>query len=229
MSGFTIRIEGLKDFTDSVKKATQDKTGEKLLIDANVRTANLVVGMARRHASTRMEKSAAKTLEAVKTANVVRVRGGNDPDKPFFGGANFGAYRNKIRLIKAPLLRDDGRRVAQKRTRATLVRRSKDVDKVVRRIERQYVDSKGRTLSPRQGGQQVRVARTKSGAIRKVRGWNQFRRWRKGKDYFLFEAVNRHWTSIERFYLVALDDALNAAFPDSGVARPASTRIVRPD
>jgi hypothetical protein len=210
---FGIRVEGLKQFHAAVKKLQDDKEGEDALRKANVRTANLVVGMARREASSKIERKAAATLTASKSASAVKVIGG-DANVPYFGGANFGSYRNKTRLIKAPIVRDDGRRIAQKRTRATMVRRSRDIDKVVRRIERQYVDTRGRTIGKREGGQQVRVARTKSGAIRKIRGWNQFRRWRRGKDYFLYQAINKHERKIINFYAVALDDALREAFPD---------------
>jgi hypothetical protein len=166
-----------------------------------------------------MERKAAGTLQAVKSASQVKVTGGGDPEVPYFGGANFGAYRGKIRLIKAPMVRQSGKRTIQKRGRAVMVRNFESIDKVARRVEGQYVDTRGRNIGRRLGGQQVRLARTKSGNIRKIRGWNQFRRWKKGQDYFLYRAVKKHQEKIIRFYLVAMDDAVKEAFPDSGVSR----------
>lgn len=224
-----IRIAGLNEFTKGLRNATEDRSGEKILIRANMRTADLVVGMARRQASNKMERKAAGTLYASKSATKVQVKGGGDPDVPYFGGANFGAYKGKIRLIKAPVTRSTGERVYSRRTRATMVRSGESIDRVARRVEAQYIDARGRNIGRRLGGEQVRLARTKSGKIRKIRGWNQFRRWRKGEDYFLYRAVRKHWQQITNFYLVAMDDAVKEAFPDGGMDRSSFPSLILPD
>lgn len=212
-----IKIEGLKDFLNDIKNATEDKTGQKLVQQANKKTGDFIIQIARREASTKAEKKAAATLTARAAMAAVRVAGGSEA-VPYFAGANFGAYRNKVRLIKARAVRDiGGGMINQKRTRATMVRgigTERQIQQVARRIERQYVDTRGRTVARKEGGQQVRLARTKNGNIRKIRGWNQFRKWSKGKDYFLFTSIQKNFQEIIDFYYAALDEATRQAFPD---------------
>lgn len=212
-----IKIVGLSDFLRDIKNATEDKSGQKLAQEANKKTGEFIIDIARREASTKAEKKAASTLTAKKAMAAVRVVGGSEA-VPYFAGANFGAYRNKVRLIKARAVRDiGGGFINQKRTRATMVRgigTQRQIQKTAQRVERQYVDTRGRTVARKEGGQQVRLARTKSGNIRKIRGWNQFRKWSKGKDYFLFRSIQKNFKEIIEFYYEALDDATRKAFPD---------------
>lgn len=212
-----IKIVGLSDFLRDIKNATEDKSGQKLAQEANKKTGEFIIDIARREASTKAEKKAASTLTAKKAMAAVRVVGGSEA-VPYFAGANFGAYRNKVRLIKARAVRDiGGGFINQKRTRATMVRgigTQRQIQMTAQRVERQYVDTRGRTMTRKEGGQQVRLARTKSGSIRKIRGWNQFRKWSKGKDYFLFRSIQKNFKEIIEFYYEALDDATRKAFPD---------------
>lgn len=200
----------------ALRKATEDKTGEQAVKAANVKTGKFVVAMAQREASTKMERKAAATLTATKAMTAVRVALGSE-ERPYYAGANFGSYRNKRRLIKAKAVRDiGGGMINQKRTRATLVRKGESIEKVAKRVERQYVDTRGRTIGRRQGGQQVRLARTKKGNLRVIRGWNQFRRWRRGEDYFLYKSIRKNYEQIVNFYFAALGDAVKLVFPDHG-------------
>lgn len=205
-----IQIEGLKEFQQSLKKATEDKTGQKALQEANRETGLFVVKMAKRQARNKQQTAAANTLTASKAMNAVKVIGGST-SVPYFGGANFGAYRNRLRLIKAPVPREGG----QRRTRATMVRKGEDFNKVARRVEAQSVDSRGRTTT-KGSGQQVRLARTKKGDIRKVKGWNQFGKqgWKKGEDRFLYRAIRLNYQTIVDFYFAALEEANKKVFPD---------------
>lgn len=214
MDNDPIRIPGMNDFVKAIRKATEDKKGEEQVKAANYRVGLLVVRMAQREARTDMEKKAAETLTAKKAMTAVRV-GLGGWTTPYYAGANFGAYRNQTRLIKARALRDlGGGKTFQRRTRATLVRKGENIDTVVRRVERQYVDTRGRTIKRRQGGTQVRLERTKSGGVKKMKGWNQFKPWRKNKDYFLYEAIRNNYDQIVTEYFDALGDAVREVFPD---------------
>lgn len=203
-----IEVKGLREFIQTLTKATEDKSGEKAVKEANVKTGLYVIKWAQMEADSKMEKSAAASLTPSKAMNAVRVTGGNQ-NVPYFAGANFGAYRNRIRLIKALTPRQGG----QRRTRATMVRIGEDFNKVARRVEAQYVDTRGRTVARNQG-QQVRLARTKSGDIKKIRGWNQFLPWKKGKDNFLYRSIKKHYDEIVEFYFYALAEANSKVFPD---------------
>lgn len=217
MSTGAIKIVGMRDFTTALRKATEDKSGEQAVKVANVKTGEFVVAMAKREASTKMERRSASTLKATKAMAAVRVALGSE-ERPYYAGANFGAYRNKRRLIKAHATRVVGDKVISRRTRATMLRSGEKVEKVAARVERQYVDVRGRTMSKRLGveSERVRLARTKSGKIRVMRGWNQFRRWKKGEDYFLYKAIRKNYNEIVAFYFAALGDAVKTVFPDHG-------------
>jgi hypothetical protein len=131
---------------------------------------------------------------------------GGGPKYPFFGGANFGAYNNEKRLIKA-------RNARGKRGRATIVRRGENVDKVAKRVEQQYVTRGGKTVSKKEGGRQVKLERTAAGGVKVIRGWNQFRRWTKRHDYFLYQSVASNRRDIEKMYLKAMNDITRESFP----------------
>jgi hypothetical protein len=153
-----------------------------------------------------MEKRAASTLVQASNKLRVAVTGGGKA-APFFGGANFGSYRDTRRLIKAPNVRG-------KRSRATLVRHGEDIDVVARRVESQSVESSGKTISKRLGGQQVDLARNKSGGYRVIKGWNQFREFQKGRDHFLYRAVSHEERHITGLYETAIGRVTGEAFPD---------------
>lgn len=201
-----VEVLGLAAFRREVRKATEDGSGEELLKEANYRAGLEVIRWAKAEAQGNKQRmSAAKTLTSLRRGYGVYVVGG-DKTVPYFGGANFGSDSNVRRIIKAPR---QGRR-----SRATRVRAGEDIEKVVRKIEAQRVDKRGRTVTATEGGKQVKVARTKSGSTRVIRGWNQFDKWRKGKDYFLYKGVSRHYDDLEMIYEAMLRRALRDAFPD---------------
>jgi len=201
-----IEVVGLGVFRRQVREATQDGTGEELLKEANYRVGLEVIRWAKAEAQgDRQRTAAAKTLTSTRRGYGVYVTGG-DKSVPYFGGANFGSDRDVRRIIKAPR---QGRR-----SRATRVRSGEDIEKVVRKIEQQRVDRRGRTVTATEGGKQVKVARTKSGATRVVRGWNQFGRWKKGRDYFLYKGVSRHYDDLQMIYESMMRRALRDVFPD---------------
>jgi hypothetical protein len=201
-----VEVVGLSAFRREIRKATEDGSGEELLREANYRAGLAVIKWARAEAQgNKQRESAAKTLTSLRRGYGVYVVGG-DKTVPYFGGANFGSDRDVRRIIK--------NKRQGKRSRATRVREGEDIEKVVRKIEEQYVDKRGRTMTQKEGGRQIKVARTKSGATRSIKGWNQFARWTKGKDYFLYKGVQRNYKDLQMVYESMMRRALKDAFPD---------------
>ena len=201
-----IEIINYTQFIKAIKKAESEGYSDDLLQKANEQVAEIIIRRANQIAGTKMEKSAAKTLEKSSSRLRVAVTGGGKA-APYFGGANFGANRNTRRLIKAPNQRG-------RRSRATTVRHGEDVDVVARRVESQSVESSGKTISKRLGGQQVELARTKSGGLRVIKGWNQFKQQTRGRDFFLYRAVGHEEKHIMGLYQTVLDRLTGEAFPE---------------
>jgi hypothetical protein len=201
-----IEIINYTQFIKGIKKAESAGYSDDLLQKANEQVAEIIIRRANQIAGTKMEKSAAKTLEKSSSRLRVAVTGGGKA-APYFGGANFGANRNTRRLIKAPNQRG-------RRSRATTVRHGEDVDVVARRVESQSVESSGKTISKRLGGQQVELARTKSGGLRVIKGWNQFKQQTRGRDFFLYRAVGHEEKHIMGLYQTVLDRLTGEAFPE---------------
>jgi hypothetical protein len=201
-----IEIINYTQFIKGIKKAESEGYSDDLLRKANEQVAEIIIRRANQIAGTKMEKSAAKTLEKSSSRLRVAVTGGGKA-APYFGGANFGANRNTRRLIKAPNQRG-------RRSRATTVRHGEDVDVVARRVESQSVESSGKTISKRLGGQQVELARTKSGGLRVIKGWNQFKQQTRGRDFFLYRAVGHEEKHIMGLYQTVLDRLTGEAFPE---------------
>jgi hypothetical protein len=201
-----IEIVNYTQFIKGIKQATDDGYSESIIAKANDEIAAIIIRRANQIAVTKMEKRAAASL--VKSSNKLRVAvTGGGKTVPYFGGANFGSFRDTRRLIKAPNMRG-------KRSRATTVRHGEDVDVVVKRVESQSVESSGKTISKRLGGQQVEIARTKSGGVKVIKGWNQFKQFKKGQDFFLYRAVSREEAHIMMLYQTALDRVTGEAFGD---------------
>lgn len=201
-----IEIINYTQFIKGIKKAESEGYSDDLLRKANEQVAEIIIRRANQIAGTKMEKSAAKTLEKSSSRLRVAVTGGGKA-APYFGGANFGANRNIRRLIKAPNQRG-------RRSRATTVRHGEDVDVVARRVESQSVESSGKTISKRLGGDPVLLARTKSGGLRVVKGWNQFKQQTRGRDFFLYRAVGHEEKHIMGLYQTVLDRLTGEAFPE---------------
>lgn len=202
-----IEIINYTAFIKAIKQAADEGYTESVIQKANEEVANIIIRRANQIATGKMEKRAASTL--VQSASKLRVAvTGGGKAAPFFGGANFGSYRDTRRLIKAPSVRG-------RRSRATLVRHGEDIDVVARRVENQSVEASGKTISKRLYKEgKVELARTKSGAVRVIKGWNQFREFRKGKDHFLYRAVSYEERHIMGLYQTAIDRVTGQAFPD---------------
>lgn len=208
-----VEVENLTPFLREIKRAQGKGAADALMKQANERVAAIVIRGAKSLAQTKQQRKAAATLETSSSQMAVKVVGGGR-GLPYFGGANFNARLNQTRLIKAPNVRGT-------RSRATLVRSGENIDKVARRVESQFVDSRGRNIGQRQGGTQVALARTKSGNVRSIKGWNNFTakgqrpvEWRKGKDNFVYAAVTMFYDDIAKSYQRFIDDNLGDAFPD---------------
>lgn len=201
-----IEIVNYTAFLKTIKQAADDGYSAEIIQKANEEVAKIIIRRANQIATGKMEKRAASTLVQASNKLRVAVTGGGKA-APFFGGANFGAYRDTRRLIKAPNVRG-------KRSRATLVRHGEDIDVVARRVESQSVESSGKTISKKLGGQQVDLARNKSGGYRVIKGWNQFREFQKGRDHFLYRAVSHEERYITGLYETAIGRVTGEAFPD---------------
>lgn len=212
-----IEIQNLSPFIKGLKQATADPKGLEQLKKANEEVALLVIKKAYQTADSPQRKRAAETLKPAKSALGVYVIGGSK-SFPFFGGANFGAFHDLLRLIKARKTR--GVNVGR-RSRATTVRRNeeKDLEKIIKRVESQTVNRAGKTIKKREAGRdaklyQVKLQRNKQGNVVAIRGWNMFGLWRKGKDYFLYRSINQNYDEIGGIYLDELMKVSKAAFPD---------------
>ena len=212
-----IEVLNLNEFVRGLKKATDDPKGLDQLKKANEVVAERIIREAYKTADTPMRKRAAETLRPAKTTQGIYVIGGSNAF-PFFGGANFGSNHDVLRLIKARRVRGANKGT---RARATTVKREEEwkLDKIVRRVESQYVSRSGKTISAREAGSnkklyQVQLARTKSGAVRTIRGWNQFGEWSKGKDYFLYKSIRENYDELAEFYIEAMKKAAEGGFPD---------------
>jgi hypothetical protein len=212
-----VQVQGLSEFIKDIKKARDKGAANVLIREANERVAKVVIRMARSLATTKQERKAAATLEVSSSTTSVQVRMGGK-EAPYAGGANFGSYQNQRRLIKAPNQRG-------RRSRATRVREGESLLKVATRVEAQFVSRSGRTVGMREGGTRVQLARTSSGALRVVNGWNQFRAkggtptsWVKGKDQFLYRAVTLTQDQISASYQEFIDKMIGDAFPDKSQA-----------
>ena len=210
-------VLGLNEFIADIRKARDKGAADALIREANERVAKVVIRMAKTLANTKQERRAAATLETSSSVQKVEVRMGGKA-APYAGGANFGAYTNQRRLIKAPNQRG-------RRSRATRVREGESILKVATRVESQFVSRSGRTVGMREGGTRVELARTSSGALRVVNGWNQFRakgqsptQWHKGKDQFLYRAVTLTQEQISKSYQEFIDKMIGGAFGEGTAA-----------
>lgn len=190
----SIRVQGLRDLNRALRDLPDDGSGQKLLKQANYNVAEFVVGKAKPafqslDAETKGQAGkVAKTLRPLKDQlrGVVAMGGAQ---VPWASGVEFGAYRNKRRLIK-----NTG-------GRATIVRDEERLGRVIKNVQAQ------RNINT---GQQVRVTKM-------IRGWNQFLEWRgnrEGAGYALFPTMRQNMQEIVDFYGDELDKVMREAFPD---------------
>jgi hypothetical protein len=216
-----VQVIGLTEFIKDLRTARDKGAADKLIREANERVAKIVIRTARSLANTKQERKAAASLETSSNVQQVKVTMGGR-DAPYAGGANFGSYTDLRRLIKAPNQRG-------RRGRATVVREGESILKVATRVESQFVSRSGRTVSAFEGGTRVKLSRTSGGALRVVRGWNQFRAkgqqptpYAKGRDQFLYRAVTMTQDQISESYQRFIDESIGKAFPDKSVGDTAA-------
>lgn len=212
-----VHVLGLNEFIADIRKAQDKGAVDSLIKEANERVAKVVIRTARSLANTKQEKRAAATLETASSVQQVKVTLGSK-QVPYAAGANFGAYTDLRRLIKA-------KGNARGRRRATIVREGESILKVATNVERQFVTRRGMTVSRFEGGEQVKLARTASGGLRVIRGWNQFgakgatrTQWHKGKDQFLYRAVTLTQDQISKSYQEFIDKMTGGAFGEGSAA-----------
>jgi hypothetical protein len=190
----SIRVQGLRDLNRALRDLPDDGDGQRLLKQANYNVAEFVVGKARPafealNGETKGQASkVARTLRPAKNQLRGVVALGN-AQVPWAAGVEFGAIRNKRRLVK-----NTG-------GRATIVRDEERLGRVIKNVQAQ------RNINT---GQQVRVTRI-------IRGWNQFLEWRgnrEGAGYALFPTMRKNMQEIVDFYGDELDKVMKAAFPD---------------
>jgi len=204
----SIRIEGLDEFRRALRKL-ENQEGIAALKAVNKQIAEMIVERTKPRMAKRSERSAA-SLKASNTANGAYVRGGG-ASAPHFGGVEFGAHQNQRRLIKHPYV-GSGKRA--RRGRATIVRSGENIEKIKKKVESNFVTSTGKTVSRREGGQQVKVKQVKL-------GWNFFDEWRgngANAGYFLYDSVRAESQNIQDMYLKAMLEIASEAFPDGKVA-----------
>ena len=216
-----VQVQGLTEFIKDLQAARDKGAADVLIREANERVAKVVIRMAKSLANTKQERRAADTLETSSSVQQVKVSMGGRA-APYAGGANFGSYTDLRRLIKAPNQRG-------RRRRATIVREGESILKVATRVESQFVSRSGRTVGMREGGTRVQLARTASGGLRVIHGWNQFRAkgqpptaWKKGSDQFLYRAVTLTQDQISKSYQEFIDRMIGNAFPDKSAGESAA-------
>lgn len=184
----TVRVEGLDDFRRELRKLDEAGLIEELK-DANKSVADFVVLRARLKAIGVSPGAArvAQSLTARRGQRAAEVSFGG-PKYPDAAGHEFGAYRDKLRLVKA-----SGRNY--------IVHDESKLAKTRKRVEAQ------RNINT---GAQTRI-------VKEVRGWRQFKEWRgnkAGAGYFLFPTIRSHADEIVEMYGDAIDKISAKAFPD---------------
>ena len=201
----SIQVDGLNELRRALKKLDDENSTEwrKELAAANFKVADFVVQQARPEMASLggMGARAAATMTASRSGVSARLSPGG-AKAPFAEGVEFGAHRNKRRIIK-----NTG-------GRATIVRSGEDIDVVTGRVEAQSIETQARgTALKRLRGQGVTAVK----AVRVIEGWNQFRSW-KGNGptagYALYPTMRAHETETIEIYGQAVDQIMTDAFPD---------------
>lgn len=198
-----ISVDGTKEMR-AVLKGLGDRALLKELGAENQHIARMIVAEAQKLAGGGREEKVASRLAGTKTAAGVSIRlpqlvDVNDKRglRPVGTGTEFGAYRNKRRLVK----NTGGRK--------TIVRDNENLDAVIRRVENQTIMRDrfgGASTMPKRyrkvGAEAVKVTKV-------IRGWNGFRPWRGNggrAGYFLFPAVRRNREKAIEMYMAKIED-----------------------
>lgn len=186
-----VEVSGLREISQAALNL-RDIEQRKQWREAGRAVADLVVRKAQAEASTPIQRIASKQgLSATMSQGIPAVR---LSDKVFPGtfGAEFGADRNQLRLVK-----NTG-------GRPTVANRD-SVEATIRRVEAQTVvqGRNGGTVRKRTRGQGGTAVRVKGRMI----GWNQFGPWSRSGN-FLFPAIGKATDEI----LAEFGDAVERVF-----------------
>lgn len=208
-SADSVNVTGLAELRREIKKARDagGPDGAGQLKELNYQVAEFVIGKAKTKASSvsPMASKAAQSMDASKSGVSARVNAGG-ARYPFFGGAEFGAQRNRKRLIK-----NTG-------GRSTIVRKNESVSKVIKKVEGQtlaYDKYGGSSTVRKRARQDYGATAVKVTGVRI--GWNQFQPWLGnggGAGYFLFPTVRANIDEIIDIYGDGMQDVLRNVFPD---------------
>lgn len=184
-----ISVDGAKALRQSLKDLGDRQLLAQLAKD-NAKIGEMIARHAQALAGTGREQIVASGIKQVKSSGNVSVRlpqmvNVNDKrgPRPVGMGTEFGAHRNKRRLVK----NTGGRH--------TIVRDGEDINRVIRRVEDQTV------MGDRFGGTSTMPKRSRKfgttpvKVTKVIRGWNGFRPWRGSggrAGYFLFPAIRRN-------------------------------------
>jgi len=205
----SVNVTGLAELRREIKKAQQagGPDGTQQLKDLNYQVSEFVIGKAKTAAGSvsSMASKAAQSMDASRSGVAARVNAGG-AKYPYFGGAEFGAHRNRKRLIK-----NTG-------GRSTIVRKNESASKVIKKVESQtlaYDRYGGSSTVRKRARQDYGATAVKVTGVRI--GWNQFKDWRgnkSGAGYFLFPTVRRNIDEIIDIYGDGMQDILRDVFPD---------------
>lgn len=194
IKGGSIEVDGLRPFVRELKALDEPALLDELR-DANHEVAEFVKARAtaRARAMGGLEARAAATLTARRGQRAAEVSFGG-AKFPAAAGSEFGAYRNRLRLLK--------HKTGAGRGRAYLVRNesAKAIEQAKQRIAAQ------RNINT---GEQIVFKR-------EIRGWNQFRPWRgnrAGAGYWLYPTIRAHTDEIVDMYATDVARITAKAFP----------------
>lgn len=218
--GASIRIIGLSDLNEDLKKLADPKQFEDELKDAHWKIAEFVAARAKPLIPTRTG-AARSSVGAQRSQFGARISMGG-AGAVHAMGVEFGAKQNIKRAVKERPIRITTLKSGKvkiglgARGRATMIRDGEDVDTVIGRIESQSVDNEGRTTK-RRFGDRVKVARYKNGSPKIRLGWNHFRKWRgvgPQAGYAIYPTIRQNQTQIRDMYEDMVDKITREAFPD---------------
>jgi len=202
----SIQVRGLNELRRALKALDEKDSADwrKEMAKVNFEVAQLVVSKAKPRMSGLggMGSRAAKTMTASRSGVTARLSLGG-PTAPFAEGVEFGAYQDRRRIIK-----NTG-------ARPTIVRADEDIDKVIGRVENQYIERGSRKTSSKAFAGRGDVMQVR--AVRVVTGWNQFRPWRgNGMDagYALYPTMRDSSEEILDLWVAGIDRLTQKAFPD---------------
>jgi hypothetical protein len=198
-----VNVDGAKELRETLKAMGDRRLLAELASD-NVEIAEMIVGAARKNASTHREQLVASSMTVVKSAKAVAVRlprfiQVTDKQgrgmRPVGFGTEFGAKYQR-RLVK-----NTG-------GRATIVRDTEDLDKVIKRVEDQTragFDTVTKRARKEWGATPVKVTKV-------IIGWKGYRPF-KGRaseaGYFLFPAIRQNREKAIEMYVKSIEKVWN--------------------